>query len=67
MLGNPVVDAQQDDEVGAVATTGTAAPDKVIMAFTVVPPKSAIDSKGQLVRFQTRDSSRLDAVIVDAF
>ncbi|MEU2337549.1 Z1 domain-containing protein [Streptomyces sp. NPDC013172] len=63
----PVIDAQQDDEVRTVAASGTAAPEKVIMAFTVVPPKSAIDSKRQLVRFRTRDSSRPEAVIVDAF
>ncbi|MEW1774924.1 Z1 domain-containing protein [Streptomyces sp. NPDC086777] len=63
----PVVDAQHDDEVKAVAATGSAASDKVIMAFTVIPPKSAVDSKRQLVRFRTRDSSRPDAVIVDAF
>ncbi|UXY32602.1 Z1 domain-containing protein [Streptomyces sp. HUAS TT20] len=62
----PVVDATEDDEVSAVIANGTAAPDRVIMAFTVIPPKSAIDSARQLVRFQARDSSRPDAVIVDA-
>jgi hypothetical protein len=62
----PVVEAAQDDEVKAVAVTGTAAADRVIMAFTVIPPKAAIDTQRQLVRFQARDSSRPDAVIVDA-
>ncbi|MFJ7963406.1 Z1 domain-containing protein [Streptomyces sp. NPDC096324] len=62
----PVVEAAQDDEVKAVATTGTAATDRVIMAFTVIPPKAAIDTKKQLVRFQTKDSTRPDAVIVNA-
>ncbi|WP_336116341.1 Z1 domain-containing protein [Streptomyces sp. PTD9-10] len=62
----PVVEAAQDDEVKAVAATGTAAADRVIMAFTVIPPKAAIDTKQQLVRFRTRDSTRPDAVIVNA-
>ncbi|MFI0962361.1 Z1 domain-containing protein [Streptomyces sp. NPDC021080] len=62
----PVVEAAQDDEVKAVATTGTAATDRVIMAFTVIPPKAAIDTKKQLVRFRTKDSTRPDAVIVNA-
>ncbi|MER5403882.1 Z1 domain-containing protein [Streptomyces sp. NPDC002769] len=61
----PVVEAAQDDEVKAVATTGAAATDRVIMAFTVIPPKAAIDTKKQLVRFRTMDSSRPDAVIVN--
>ncbi|WP_392973434.1 Z1 domain-containing protein [Streptomyces sp. LN245] len=63
----PVVEAAQDDEVKAVATTGSAAADRVTMAFTVIPPKAAIDTKQQLVRFRTKDSSRPDAVIVNAF
>lgn len=62
----PVAEAAQDDEVKAVAVTGTAAADRVIMAFTVIPPKAAIDTQRQLVRFQARYSSRPDAVIVDA-
>ncbi|MFD8422343.1 Z1 domain-containing protein [Streptomyces sp. NPDC059466] len=62
----PVVEATQDDEVKAVATTGAAATDRVIMAFTVIPPKAAIDTKKQLVRFRTKDSTRPDAVIVNA-
>ncbi|MEH0521946.1 Z1 domain-containing protein [Streptomyces stelliscabiei] len=63
----PVVEAAQDDEVKAVAATGTAAADRVIMAFTVIPPKAAIDTKQQLVRFRTRDSTRPEAAIVNAF
>lgn len=63
----PVVEAAQDDEVKAVAATGAAAADRVTMAFTVIPPKAAIDTKRQLVRFRTKDSSHPDAVIVNAF
>ncbi|MEU1197282.1 Z1 domain-containing protein [Streptomyces sp. NPDC005813] len=63
----PVVEAAKDDEVKAVAAAGNAAADRVIMAFTVIPPKAAIDTKQQLVRFRTRDSTRPEAVIVNAF
>ncbi|MGW0966712.1 Z1 domain-containing protein [Streptomyces sp. NPDC002516] len=63
----PVVEAAQDDEVKTVAATGTAAADRVTMAFTVIPPKAAIDAKQRLVRFRTKDSSRPEAVIVSAF
>ncbi|MFE0673636.1 Z1 domain-containing protein [Streptomyces sp. NPDC058867] len=63
----PVVDAKADDAVRAVAATGAASDDQVILAFTVIPPRSAIDSGRQLVRFQTKDSTRPDAAIVDAF
>ncbi|MEU3242157.1 Z1 domain-containing protein [Streptomyces sp. NPDC006875] len=62
----PVVEATQDDEVRAVAATGTAGTDRVIMAFTVIPPKAAIDTQKQLVRFRSKDSTRPDAVIVNA-
>ncbi|MEV5731673.1 Z1 domain-containing protein [Streptomyces sp. NPDC052292] len=62
----PVVEAAQDDEVKAVAASGAAAADRVTMAFTVIPPKAAIDTKRQLVRFRTKDSTRPDAVVVNA-
>ncbi|MEU9206906.1 Z1 domain-containing protein [Streptomyces sp. NPDC048415] len=62
----PVVDAEQDAEVKDVAASGSADTSQVIMAFTVIPPRSAIDSKRQLVRFRTKDSSRPDAAIVDS-
>lgn len=62
----PVVEAAQDDEVKAVAATGAAATERITMAFTVIPPKAAIDTKQRLVRFRTMDSSRPDAVIVNA-
>ncbi|WP_328635551.1 Z1 domain-containing protein [Streptomyces sp. NBC_00356] len=62
----PVVEAQTDDEVRGAVTGGQADPTRTITAFTVIPPKAAIDSKRQLVRFQTKDSTRPDAAIVDA-
>ncbi|MET8576500.1 Z1 domain-containing protein [Streptomyces sp. NPDC005012] len=62
----PVVEASSDAEVNAAAADGTVDPSKVITAFTVIPPRAAIDSKRQLVRFQAKDSSQPDAVIIDA-
>ncbi|KUO20333.1 Z1 domain-containing protein [Streptomyces dysideae] len=61
----PVVEAATDAEVKAVAANGTADSSEVIMAFTVIPPRAAIDSKRQLVRFKAKDSSRPDAAIVN--
>ncbi|MFG3166559.1 Z1 domain-containing protein [Streptomyces sp. NPDC048200] len=63
----PVIEGAQDEKLRAVAATGSAPADQVIMAFTVIPPKAGIDTTQRLVRFQTRDSSRPDAVIVNAF
>ncbi|MFE0454866.1 Z1 domain-containing protein [Streptomyces sp. NPDC058914] len=62
----PVVEAATDAEVEAVAAKGAAAASQVTLAFTVIPPRSAIDSKRQLVRFRAKDSSQPDAAIVNA-
>ncbi|MDH6226815.1 Z1 domain-containing protein [Streptomyces sp. MJP52] len=61
----PVVEANSDAAVNAAASNGAIAPSKVITAFTIIPPRAAIDSKRQLVRFQAKDSSQPDAVIID--
>ncbi|MFF3659003.1 Z1 domain-containing protein [Streptomyces olivochromogenes] len=62
----PVVEAETDAEVRSVAATGSVDPSRVIMAFTLISPRSAIDSKRELVRFSTKDPNQRDAVIVDA-
>ncbi|WP_432185996.1 Z1 domain-containing protein [Streptomyces sp. Tue6028] len=62
----PVVDATTDAEVREVVTNGVADSSQVIMAFTVIPPSAAIDSKRQLVRFRAKDSSRPDAIVIDS-
>ncbi|MBA2949734.1 Z1 domain-containing protein [Streptomyces himalayensis] len=62
----PVVEARTDAEVREAAATGKADASDVIMAFTVIPPLAAIDSKRQLVRFRAKDSSRPDAAIVNS-
>ncbi|MFI1048620.1 Z1 domain-containing protein [Streptomyces griseoruber] len=62
----PVVEATTDAEIEAVAAKGTASASEITLAFTVIPPRSAIDSKRQLVRFRAKDSSQPDAPIVNA-
>ncbi|MGW1326602.1 Z1 domain-containing protein [Streptomyces antibioticus] len=62
----PVVEAAVDAEVEAVAAGGQAAASHVTLAFTLIPPRSAIDSRRQLVRFQAKDSSQPDAAVVNA-
>ncbi|WP_406861154.1 Z1 domain-containing protein [Streptomyces sp. HUAS MG47] len=62
----PVVEGKADQDVLAAISRGVADPAKVVMAFTLVPPKSAINSTRQLVRFQAKDSRHADSAIVDA-
>ncbi|MFE0030447.1 Z1 domain-containing protein [[Kitasatospora] papulosa] len=64
MLLYPVVESQNDADTSAAAPHGVADPSKVTMAFTLIPPKSAIDSTRQLLRFQARDSSHARDVFV---
>ncbi|MFE2018556.1 Z1 domain-containing protein [Streptomyces sp. NPDC059499] len=64
MLLYPVVEGQNDAETASAAPHGVADPSKVTMAFTLIPPKSAIDSTRQLLRFQAKDSSHARDVFV---
>ncbi len=66
MLLYPVVEGLSDAETSAAAPHGVADPSKITMAFTLIPPLSAIDSTRQLLRFQARDSSHTQDVIVSA-
>ncbi|WP_455353549.1 Z1 domain-containing protein [Streptomyces sp. SYSU K217416] len=62
----PVVEAPGDSELRSAVSSGKIDPSRVIMAFTIIPPRSAIDSSRQLVRFRTKDSAHADDVIVDS-
>ncbi|MFI5530799.1 Z1 domain-containing protein [Kitasatospora sp. NPDC051853] len=64
----PVVEGKRDDQgaIPAAIRQGAAVPSKVVMAFALVPPKSAMDSTRRLVRFQAKDSSHPDSVVVEA-
>ncbi|WP_069886931.1 Z1 domain-containing protein [Streptomyces luteocolor] len=60
----PVVEGSSEADIRAVAPHGTADPSRVIMACTLIAPKSATDSARPLVRFRTKDSSHLSDAIV---
>jgi hypothetical protein len=64
----PVVEAERGADLSAVAVVsrGKADPAKLVMAFTLIPPKSATDSSRRLVRFQAKDSTHTAAAIVAA-
>jgi hypothetical protein len=66
LLLYPVVIGRTDDEVRATISHGEADASRVVMAFSLLAPKSAIDSSRRLLRFQAKDSRRSDAVIVEA-
>ncbi|MBB5933760.1 Z1 domain-containing protein [Streptomyces zagrosensis] len=48
-----------------VVSDGVADPSRVIMAFALLPPKSAIDTQRRLVHFRAKVSALRDAPIVD--
>ncbi|MFF0536905.1 Z1 domain-containing protein [Streptomyces coelicoflavus] len=52
----PVVEGSSIDSVRAAVRNGVADPSKVVMAFTLIPPKSATDADRRLVRFRAKDS-----------
>ncbi|MCX5100937.1 Z1 domain-containing protein [Streptomyces sp. NBC_00439] len=62
----PVVEGQSELDTRAAAPGGIADPSKVIMAFTLIPPTSAIDSSRRLLRFQAKDSRHANSVVVEA-
>ncbi|MCX5081957.1 Z1 domain-containing protein [Streptomyces sp. NBC_00401] len=63
----PVIEVATDSEVRAIASTGAVGASQVTMAFTLIPPSAAIDSKRQLVRFRAKDSALPDAAIIDTY
>lgn len=52
----PVVEGETHSSVQAAARNGSADPSKVVMAFTLIPPTSAISADRRLVRFRAKDS-----------
>jgi hypothetical protein len=60
----PVVDGESHSDVHAVVRNGSADPSKIVMAFTLIPPTSAVSGDRRLVRFRAKDSRhRNDATI----
>ncbi|MET9189919.1 Z1 domain-containing protein [Streptomyces tendae] len=52
----PVVEGGSVESVRAAVRNGAADPSKVVMAFTLIPPKSATKADRRLVRFRAKDS-----------
>ncbi|MFE7561684.1 Z1 domain-containing protein [Kitasatospora sp. NPDC057500] len=59
----PVVEGKTEADVLAAVRNGEADPSRVVMAFSLIPPRSAIDSTRRLVRFQAKDSRQDNAII----
>ncbi len=60
-----VVETDNDADVHAVIRDGAADPAKTVMAFTLIPPASAVSADRRLVRFRARNS-RTDSVTIPA-
>ncbi|MFI8882912.1 hypothetical protein [Streptomyces sp. NPDC053813] len=75
--GDPLVESLVRERRGALvlypvveseprpATDGSIDPRHLLMAFSLVAPKSSADSGRNSVRFRTRDSGRRDFAIID--
>ncbi|MGE6731090.1 Z1 domain-containing protein, partial [Streptomyces sp. NPDC059900] len=62
----PVIDATTDAEVRSAVSAGSVGAANVTIAFTLIPPEAAIDSKRQLIRFRAKDSNLPEAAIIDS-
>ncbi|MEV3887221.1 Z1 domain-containing protein [Streptomyces griseoincarnatus] len=52
----PVVEGSSQDSVQAAVHNGIADPSRVVMAFTLIPPRSATRGDRRLVRFRAKNS-----------
>ncbi|MFD5567177.1 Z1 domain-containing protein [Streptomyces cadmiisoli] len=52
----PVVEGKTHGDLNAVVRNGSADPSKIVMAFTLIPPASAVSADRRLVRFRAKDS-----------
>ncbi|MEV7790903.1 Z1 domain-containing protein [Streptomyces sp. NPDC087512] len=66
VLVYPVVEGSSPDSVRAVVRNGVADPSKVVMAFTLIPPKSATSTDHRLVRFRAKDKRYGDDATIPA-
>lgn len=62
----PVVEGETEADVQAAVDHRGAVSSKVVMAFTLIPPKSATDSTRRLLRFRAKDSRHDGSAIVSA-
>ncbi|MGW0574977.1 Z1 domain-containing protein [Streptomyces sp. NPDC002920] len=54
MLLYPVVEGDSHSDVQGAVRNGTADPSKIVMAFTLIPPASAVSADRRLVRFRAK-------------
>ncbi|MET7907640.1 Z1 domain-containing protein [Streptomyces avermitilis] len=59
----PVVEGDSHSDVQAVVRSGAADPSKIVMAFTLIPPASAVSTDRRLVRFRAKNSRADEATI----
>ncbi|MFJ4472480.1 Z1 domain-containing protein [Streptomyces sp. NPDC089424] len=52
----PVVEGDSQSDVHAAVRNGSADTSKIVMAFTLIPPTSAMSADRRLVRFRAKDS-----------
>ncbi|MEU7468505.1 Z1 domain-containing protein [Streptomyces sp. NPDC044984] len=64
MLVYPVVEGNSPDSVRAAVRNGAADPSKIVMAFTLIPPRSATSTDRRLVRFRAKDSRHSNEVTI---
>ncbi|MFD8197666.1 Z1 domain-containing protein [Streptomyces wuyuanensis] len=62
----PIVEGANEVDVRSAVSNGKADPKKTVIAFTLYPPKSAIDSSRRLLRFRAKDSRHKNQAIVPA-
>ncbi|MGW5768437.1 Z1 domain-containing protein [Streptomyces longwoodensis] len=60
----PVVEGDNHGHVQAAVRNGTADPSKIVMAFTLIPPTSAVSGDRRLVRFRAKDSRHSNDAII---
>ncbi|MFE0960106.1 Z1 domain-containing protein [Streptomyces fungicidicus] len=60
----PVVEGASPDAVRAVVRSGVADPSKIVMAFTLIPPRSATSGDRRLVRFRAKDSRYINEATI---
>ncbi|MFD5654652.1 Z1 domain-containing protein [Streptomyces sp. NPDC127039] len=59
----PVVEGSSPDSIRAAVRNGTAEPSKIVMAFTLIPPRSATSADRRLVRFRAKNSGSNEATV----
>jgi hypothetical protein len=60
----PVVEGRTREDVEAAIHNGAADPSKIVMAFTLIPPASALNADRRLVRFRAKNSHHVNSATV---